>query len=543
MRPLRFLYLFSLCCSVLAAPSAVWGATALNFTVNTSEAVTVSTSGGTPRLQLDIGGQTQYATYVSGSGSSALTFTYTTQNGDFDLDGITLVSPLQLNGGTITDAVGTGLSPLTFTLPATTGVKVDHPSLALNFIGNDYILNGTHYNSLTSFLTAASGSFTRASTAAYHDAAGVLQFAASGTPRFDYDPVTHAAKGILIEEARTNRLLYSGQMEQAQWVRFNVNVTTDALTAPSGNVTAEKLIEQASTTQHYILQDSAVTNGTTYTQSIYLKAGERSIVQIASSTGFDVTNTWANFNLATGTIGNRGSAGNPRMYNVGNGWYRCVMTATAVGTGSGRFIFIIAPSDVGARLPTYLGDGTSGVYIWGGQLEAAGHETSYISTPNTTQTRSADNLTVLTGSWFSGTAGTVVVKGQYPLQTGPAVFPSPWAINAGNSTNEIQNYIHVQSGTYGMKLMTGGATQFDTTIAPGTLPVDFTVATAYSAAGASGVKNGGTVATSSGTLPAGLTTLRIGSSTGGGNYLNGTLQALRYYPVRITDVQIQLATQ
>jgi hypothetical protein len=52
--------------------------------------------------------------------------------------------------------------------------------------------------------------FTRASTATYFDATGTLQTAATNVPRFDFDPVTHAPLGLLIEEARTNSLLNSG---------------------------------------------------------------------------------------------------------------------------------------------------------------------------------------------------------------------------------------------------------------------------------------------------------------------------------------------
>jgi len=51
--------------------------------------------------------------------------------------------------------------------------------------------------------------FTRASTATYTDAGGTIQTAAVNQPRWDYDPVTHALKGLLIEEARTNVLLNS----------------------------------------------------------------------------------------------------------------------------------------------------------------------------------------------------------------------------------------------------------------------------------------------------------------------------------------------
>ena len=50
---------------------------------------------------------------------------------------------------------------------------------------------------------------TRASVGTYFDASGTIQTAPANTPRWDYDPVTHALRGLLIEEARTNLLLNS----------------------------------------------------------------------------------------------------------------------------------------------------------------------------------------------------------------------------------------------------------------------------------------------------------------------------------------------
>jgi len=51
--------------------------------------------------------------------------------------------------------------------------------------------------------------FTRATSATYVSSAGVLELVSSNSPRFDYDPVTLAPKGLLIEEQRTNLLLNS----------------------------------------------------------------------------------------------------------------------------------------------------------------------------------------------------------------------------------------------------------------------------------------------------------------------------------------------
>ena len=105
---------------VLGFLPSLAAAAPVTFTVNASEPVTVT---GTPRIAIDVGGVTRYANFVSNTGN-ALTFAYQVQAGDFDLDGISLSSPLDLNGGSITDVAGNPLSSLNFTAPGTTNLKV-----------------------------------------------------------------------------------------------------------------------------------------------------------------------------------------------------------------------------------------------------------------------------------------------------------------------------------------------------------------------------------------------------------------------------------
>ncbi len=96
----------------------------LDFTVYYNEAVTVNTNGGTPRFSIDVGGTTRYASYVSGSGTSALLFRYTVVNGDTDADGINL-SGFSFNGGTLSDASGNAGIPTINGIGSTAGVLVD----------------------------------------------------------------------------------------------------------------------------------------------------------------------------------------------------------------------------------------------------------------------------------------------------------------------------------------------------------------------------------------------------------------------------------
>ncbi len=111
--------------SVALPPNATYYAgDSLDFTVNFNESVHADTSGGTPRIAIVVGATTRYATYVSGSGTSALVFRYTVVNGDVDANGIT-VGTLNANGGTLSDLAGNNAVLTLNGLGSTAGVLVD----------------------------------------------------------------------------------------------------------------------------------------------------------------------------------------------------------------------------------------------------------------------------------------------------------------------------------------------------------------------------------------------------------------------------------
>jgi hypothetical protein len=89
----------------------------ITLTVNFSAAVTVNTTGGTPTLALNDGGT---ATYIGGSGTTALTFGYTVAAGQNTSD--LTISSFNLNGATVTDGAGNAadLSAATNNNPAGT---------------------------------------------------------------------------------------------------------------------------------------------------------------------------------------------------------------------------------------------------------------------------------------------------------------------------------------------------------------------------------------------------------------------------------------
>lgn len=105
----------------------------LDFTVNVDENVTVNTTGGIPQISLTVGSATRQATYLSGSGSSALAFRYTVQDGDLDTDGISINS-FDTSGGTLQDSSGNNLDRALNSVGDTSAVLIDAVAPAVSSV-------------------------------------------------------------------------------------------------------------------------------------------------------------------------------------------------------------------------------------------------------------------------------------------------------------------------------------------------------------------------------------------------------------------------
>ena len=351
-------------------------------------------------------------------------------------------------------------------------------------------------------------------------------------PRFDFDPVTLAARGLLIEEQRTNLLTYSEQFDNAAWTKTRSNVTANAAAAPDGTVTADKLVEDSTASDTHYIDVSGVsfTSGTSYTFSIYAKAGERSAIRIQGSLSRYAPD--ATFDLSTGTV----TSGSGSISSSGNGWYRCSVTATATSTGtSGINIFLASPGII------YTGNGTSGLFIWGAQLEAGSFATSYIPTVASTVTRSADVASVDTLSpWYNQTAGslyTEAVSGgdsasyKFAAELTAAGRADAFAI-AKDSTNLVRYQAIGASGT-----------AFNSTDGTWTVGAVFKTAIGMALNSSLGVKNGGTAVT--GATPTVLPIpikMGIGQATNGTLQFNGHIRRLAYYPRKLSSAELQALT-
>ena len=380
--------------------------------------------------------------------------------------------------------------------------------------------------------------FTRTgNTATVINSSGNVAAINADLPRFDYNPVTLACKGLLIEEARTNLFLYSAEFDNAYWTKTRSSITANATISPEGSLTGDKLVENLDNGTHIIVRTETTTNTSANTWSIYAKAGERPSINISvrEATTF-LRSSNATFNLSAGTVGAvsnaGGSSGTAAIQNAGNGWYRCSLTITlgGVNTNSQAFFQINNGS-----ASSYQGNGTSGIFVWGAQLELGGFTTSIIPTEATTVTRNPD-VAVMTSTnfsdWYTATTGAAVVWA-IP-QTATGVRP---LIQFDDTT---ANEIIVLGGNVAnpeMSIVDGGVAQAQ--IDTGTIVAN----TAYKLSGAwntnscAAAQNGAAAVTdNTATIPT-PTQLRIGSD--GTNYASAWVQKVLYYPQRIIDAEVQ----
>ena len=112
----------------------------VDLTATFSEPVVVSSSatGASPRLELDGGGSTLYATYI-GDGAAGAThiFRYTVSAGESDGDGL-VVTGINSNGGRIQDVSGNEVSALASSV-ALSGILVKGVLPVLTGLGHDFV--------------------------------------------------------------------------------------------------------------------------------------------------------------------------------------------------------------------------------------------------------------------------------------------------------------------------------------------------------------------------------------------------------------------
>jgi hypothetical protein len=389
----------------------------------------------------------------------------------------------------------------------------------------------------------------RSSTGTFIGSNGLIQTASAGVARYQYNPANLSVPPfLLLEESRTNLYLGSDNFAYT-YNKYLSSISTNVAVSPSGATDADKMVEDTNTGPHRVEANFSATSGVGYTFSVFVKAAGRTQFTIFAFPDNGVfANQTSYFDLSAGTVLSGAGAS---IASVGNGWFRCSMTLTAGATATGYWGF--GPA-VGGN-SSYAGDGTSGLFLWGAQIEAGSYPTSYIPTTTASVTRAADTSTsaqttrsadvasVNTLSpWYNATEGTLYVEGSTLALASSDRIIAAFSDNTASNTFEL--YKQSNSATARLYMATSGVLQADLIFASvfnaGT---NAELAAAYKVNDVAMTANAAAVQTDvTATVPV-VTTLGIGTrGTPGALVWGGHIRRITYYPRRLSNTELQALT-
>jgi hypothetical protein len=369
----------------------------------------------------------------------------------------------------------------------------------------------------------------------------VLMTAPAGVARFDHNPVTGESLGLLVEGPSTNLLTYSEEFSNTAWSKDAVLTADNVVVSPDGLLHGCKIVPTTTNTSHRVYQSQSV-SGSSGVHTVYVKSAGYNKIAIRDA---HTTGLYTAFDLSQGTPIAGGTASTPYITSVGNGWYRC--SIVIVGAPTQAISIQVLPNSytTGSVVDAWAGDGYSGIYIWGAQLEAGAFTTSYIKTGASQVTRSIDDAK-MTGanfsSWYRQDAGTFFANVNGSSLGNRFVY----SVDNGTSTSG-NNYMHSAFETNKhFNVVSSGNTVAQLDAGTCTANAFAKFACAYTVNDFAASLNGGSMASDpSGNLPIGLSRLLIGNAYDYApqNNINGTIKRLAYYPARLTNAQLQALTE
>ena len=195
-------------------------------------------------------------------------------------------------------------------------------------------------------------------------------FAAGGS--FDIEDL-QVSRCLMIDNG-INELTHSEEFDDGAWIKLNATVSANAAVAPDGTTTADEWIENSDTAQTHVIEirPSRASVAEYWTGTVYLKKNTRQRIRLLIddlSLNGGVQFFDADSGTETSTAAVTASGKNPysSIHDAGNGWYRCRLTVHIPASTTVRLQAQLCEG--ATNVVSYDGDGTSGLYLWGAQLQ------------------------------------------------------------------------------------------------------------------------------------------------------------------------------
>lgn len=352
------------------------------------------------------------------------------------------------------------------------------------------------------------------------------------TLRHEYDSETGEDLGVLIEGDGTNLALRSEEFGDATWAKSRCGVIENSAQAPDETTGADKLVDDLTANNTHTISQSATTNASTdLTFSVYCKAAERSQIRLRHNTlALD-----ALFDVIGGTVMNVDAGVIASIKHITNGWYRCSISLDSGAGGVQSFAYSLAKDGS----VVYDGDGSSGLYIWGAQLEEQPFITSYIRTEGSAASRAKDILDFgVAGNITEGPLTIYTVTNMCLPDTGTGSERS--IIRQVGASSEAAIRISASGGVSGQigepSLVIASSAE---TSAKSEL--DMKTAITFDGSQELGFFEGELTDTESSTslyVPDNLSTIRLGRNSDTAGFLNGHIKRIEIYDVALTAQEV-----
>jgi hypothetical protein len=221
-------------------------------------------------------------------------------------------------------------------------------------------------------------------------------------PRFDYDPATLAARGLLVEGSRANLLFPSNTLTSAAgWIVVATTPTAN-VTGPDGvSNSAWTLTDALTVSTAYNAIGVTVSSATTYTYSCYVKRTSGathfpaiSVLHVSGGikrAGVNIDTNNAAVQVWTSHTDTLLSGSSADCQIINSEWMRVWVTFTTTGTD---LTVVLLPANRASFGAVGTPDDTTqgATVFYGAQLEAGSSPTSYIPTTTGAVTRAIDSI-------------------------------------------------------------------------------------------------------------------------------------------------------